>query len=402
MFRFARYLYVLALTALTIVLASSADASSFSLKKHLRWVVVATTDNLNKAIGIAQHFSEQRLLVVRTEADTLAVVIGPYRAKSMRELSLRYTSLPPLAPDTRFSRGDDFVETVWTFKEVESKSRVADPKVLKAGKSVALSSNGIRLKASLVKSAAGNVLKVSGTDVSSQSFTFDVDAPDLRAANIVDLGIYRLDQATDNPQILIRSYTGGAHCCMQMWIATLANESADWQIVDAGARDGDGYAVEDIDGDKNLELISIDNRFLYAFDNYSNSYAPVVYNRLSGTKLVDASNDRALRDELERDLAYIEFDAKTDPSRWKSNGFLAAWVASKIRMGQGEDAWTVMLENFDHANKTGFSECTVADDAGECIKFAESDMVFPERLAKFLQESGYGPLPTTALTLLRP
>jgi hypothetical protein len=393
--------FVFASLFLVVTLALPAGASSFSLKKHLRWVVVATTDNLNKAIGVAQHFSEQRLLIVRTEANTLAVVIGPYRAKSLRELAARYDTLPPLALDTRFSRGDDFVETVWTQKDGDPKNPAPEPKAVKLGKRTTLSSAGMNLKISYTRRNGGKVLKLEGKDVAGNPFALSLDDVSLQAANVVDLGIYKLDPATDNPQILIRSYTGGAHCCMQTWIATRPSGGSDWQIVDAGARDGDGYAIEDVDGDGFHELISIDDRFLYLFDNYASSYAPVVYNRLSGTKIIDASNERAFRDELERDLAYIEFDAKADGLRWKSNGFLAAWVASKIRMGQGEEGWTAMLENFDHANKTGLSECLATDDAGDCITFAENETGFPQKLAEFLQEAGYGPLPTTALTLLR-
>jgi serine protease Do len=396
MSRFVRLFTVTVLLVLALAESSLAAGNTFNLKAGLRWVVTATAATLNEAVGIAHHFPQQRTMVVQIQTGEFAVIIGPYRAKTVSQLTRKYTDLPALLTDARMSRGEDFVATVWT-PENDAQSGVPGPlKTVKLGKRKSLDTNGISLSMSFQKHKGGNDLQISGFDADKVRFAFDLKTADALDAREVSFGVYRVDKETAFPQVIVTAYTGGAHCCTQTWVLTKPKDAKDWQAVDVGQRDGDGFSLEDVNGDKTFEMISTDNAFLYSFDSYANSYAPVVYSQLAGDRLVDLSSTDAVRDELERDLAYIEYDAKTDPARWKSNGFLAGWVASKIRLGQGEDAWSVMLENFDHQASGSVQDCD--PDLGECEKKVAEAISFPKALAKFLQETGYGPLPITALS----
>ncbi len=400
MFRFVRCVFLAAFTVVLGAAVSFAASPTFQLKKGLRWVVVASAHDLDQAIGISQHFAEQRTMIVKTDANDLAVVIGPYRATSVAQLVKEHDELPPLAADARLSKGEDFVATVWTMGE-DARPQAAPLLGIKLGKSRQLSAEGMSLKAKFERSKTGNALKLVGRIGGEEAFDLVLDNSEGFAVPEVSVGIYKFDPATATPQVLVTTYSGGAHCCTNSWIVTKPAGAEKWQVVGLGERDGDGYALEDVDQDGIVELIGIDNVFLYSFDAYSDSYAPVIYSQLAGDKLVDRSGDKSYRSELQRDLAYIEYDAKADPSRWKSNGFLAAWVASKIRLGQGDDAWTVMLENFNHENETGISTCRTGDDINDCPSEQVEVSTFPKALAGFLQEVGYGPLPMTALSAVQ-
>jgi serine protease Do len=348
-------------------------------------------------VGIAHHYPEQRTMVVTTEVGGFAVVVGPYRAKTVSQLEQKFPELPPFPRDARMSRGDDFVATVWTAEEDSKRGLPVPLQAVKLGKNKRLEASGVSLAVNYVKQKGGNLLHVSGRDKDGQTFNFEIAKADALIGGEAMFGLYRVDKTTALPQVVITAYSGGAHCCTQTWVLSKPDKAADWGLVDLGARDGDGFALEDVDGDGVWEMIASDDAFLYSFDSYANSYAPVVYWQMSGDRLVDISTTLPVRSELERDLAYIEFDAKTDPERWKSNGFLAAWVASKIRLGQGEDAWTVMLENFSHDARGSVLDCD--PDLADCETTQSSAKVsFPKALARFLQETGYGPLPITALS----
>jgi serine protease Do len=399
MSRFVRFFAVTVLLALALAAPTFAAGNSFGLKAGLRWVVAATTVTLNEAVGIAHHFPDQRTMVVQIETGEYAVIIGPYRAKTVSQLTRKNTDIPALLSDARMSRGEDFKATVWTPENDTQRGVPAPLKTVKLGKTKSLESGGISLAVSFKKQKGGNVLQVSGVDADKVSFSFDLTKADALDTREASFGIYRVDKDAKFPQIIVTTYTGGAHCCTQTWIMTRPHDVRDWQAVDVGQHDGDGFALEDVNGDKTFEMITSDNAFLYSFDSYANSYAPVVYSQLAGDRLVDLSTTDSIHDELERDLAYIEYDAKTDPARWNSNGFLAGWVASKIRLGQGEDAWTVMLENFNHKAAGSVQECD--PDLAECDKQLAETISFPKALAKFLQETGYGPLPITALSAVQ-
>ncbi len=155
-----------------------------------------------------------------------------------------------------------------------------------------------------------------------------------------------------------------------------------------------------MDGDGYLELEVPDNDFLYAFDSYAGSFAPVRIFQLRGNKLNDVSNAPAMRSRLRRDLAGMEFQAKLDPGLWKSNGFLAGWVAAKQRLGQGDDAWQTVLENLDPNTDFGPDTCKSGKTVEDCPYEDLVKVPVAKALAQFLSERDYGELPPMAQSQL--
>ncbi len=200
--------------------------------------------------------------------------------------------------------------------------------------------------------------------------------------------IVTLDATTPLPQVVFSRYTGGAHCCAETFIAT--QSGGKWVSVNAGTRDGEeGFAFEDIDGDGNVELTGVDNRFLYAFDSYAGSLAPSRIYRLRGTSLVEVTRDPRFQPWLRAELARQEREANENPESWKSNGFLAGWVAQKALLGETTDAWSRMLKNYDRASDWGALSCESKPKQAECADPERRAQMFPRLLRAFLVGNGY-------------
>ena len=111
-----------------------------------------------------------------------------------------------------------------------------------------------------------------------------------------------------------------------------------WVAVEVGSFDGDGDFLEDLDGDGLAEIVTVDNRFLYEFDCYACSAAPLQVLTVRRGKVVDASAEMQFLPAHREWLRQME--ANIDGAdRWTSRGFLAGWVGASARVGKGGEAW---------------------------------------------------------------
>ncbi|WP_052764011.1 S1C family serine protease [Microvirga massiliensis] len=164
-----------------------------------------------------------------------------------------------------------------------------------------------------------------------------------------------------------------------------------WWVVTGATLDGEGYDFEDIDGDGSYELVSVDNSFLYAFAPYAGSWAPRQVSRLVGEGIVDVTREPPFQAYNRQHLYRMEHVASLESDYWRSNGFLAAWVATKALVGEFEDAWNRMLALYDRSSDWPLTECTVAQVTGSCPEGKERPITFPVALRKHLEEQGYIP-----------
>lgn len=202
--------------------------------------------------------------------------------------------------------------------------------------------------------------------------------------------IAELDTGNPHPEIVFSSFTGGAHCCSDTRVLTSSKDGKTWSEVEAGLFDGDLLKALDLDGDGRYELATRDNRFLYRFGCYACSSAPLQVLQLQKGKIVDVSADEAYRDAHEESLIRIVQLYNQGPE--EPNGFLAGYVAQKIRLGEGKEAWDFMARYHNSKSEWGLSECSEPlNDKNECPG-KTTTYTFPEGLKRFLVESGY-PLP---------
>ncbi len=213
------------------------------------------------------------------------------------------------------------------------------------------------------------------------------DSPSEKPTSQVQL--VRLDPATALPQVVFTYFTQGAHCCTLTEIAKMAKDEH-WRVIDGDTLDGDGgYAFEDILGKKFSYLISIDNAFLYAFDSYAGSYAPIKIQQLVGDQLATVTTDAQFQRKLLQSLYLQEEYAKDSDDNWRSNGFLAGWVASSLLVGRGDAAWTKMLATYDHQSDFATEKCTVDLPVEKCPEDKKVKLSFPFALRQFLADHGY-------------
>lgn len=381
---------------MALLMAAPAPAGSLALAGKERWLTIASTKDKDTAIAIAGLYSTERARVVTTQSGFFAIVLGPYKEGSVEAIKKAHQDIGELPKDALLSRGDQYIDTIYEEHPWEEQRVLATYEV---NKPVQFSGDGITYVVSM-KGDEDNPGPTTATAEKDGKLLFSFTTPTDYSMFGSDAGLLKLDPTANGPQLVFTRFTGGAHCCTQTWIATSPQGGSGWTLVDAGVFDGGGYSYEDADGDGTMELFRVDNDFLYAFDSYAGSVAPIRISHLRGNRLADISNDPAMHSRLVRDLAAMEFSAKVDPSLWSTNGFLAGWVAAKQRLGQGEEAWQTALENLDPKSDFGPQICTSGQDLENCPAENLEAVPVAKALAQFLSERDYGDLPAVARALL--
>ncbi|WP_134499488.1 S1C family serine protease [Microvirga pakistanensis] len=377
----------IAATISMCALGSSALANSYTLSGDARWIALASRQSLDEAIGVAHAYRWRfpTVRVMQAANGWYAIVAGPERITSPRAYKEALVRSGEIPEDTIITKGQGYVAEVWrpsTFKPVTQAK-------FDGSRQVTLRSGELVLNVSSLTSdpGGGRFPVLSGHANGRLAFTARLEESSNEVPN-AEIAVVRLDPATPEPQIVFSSFWGGAHCCTVTIIATKVG--TEWRVVQGKTIDGDGgYTFDDIDGDGAAELLSVDQSFLYAFAPYSMSWAPESIAKLSGDRIVDVTAHPSFRTYMRQELFRMEYLAGREPSLWRSNGFLAAWVATKSILGEFDDAWNRMLPLYDRSADWPLTECTVAKVDGSCPDGKERTIAFPVALRKHLEEEGY-------------
>ncbi len=168
-------------------------------------------------------------------------------------------------------------------------------------------------------------------------------------------------------------------------MVTSSPDGATWATVDVGEFDGGPLLATDLDGDGRYEFAPRDNAFLYAFACYACSVAPLEVLAVEGGLVKNVTTEPRFKPAHEAELkSTIEDVPDGDVS-----GFLAGYVGEKILLGEGKQAWDLMLAYYDKASDWGLESCDQPlNEGGECpgqtIK-----LTFPDALERMLKENGY-------------
>jgi hypothetical protein len=231
---------------------------------------------------------------------------------------------------------------------------------------------------------AAAILKLSAA---GQSVTFEGELAQPGLPNKISLISNRAGAV---PVVMLQSFSGGAHCCNHVQLAGYSNGHL--KVVDLGSWDGDEINVpKDISGDGTTDFIIPDNRFLYAFASYAESYAPPRIFNVVGGRVVDVSKNPKFRSLYAAEMA--KAGALCQPGNGSgANGACPSLVAAAARLGRLDQAWRQMLGAYDPTVDWTFpTGCWVADDngcpAGQEITYKS----YPEALQAFLVRGGYIP-----------
>jgi hypothetical protein len=144
------------------------------------------------------------------------------------------------------------------------------------------------------------------------------------------------------PEALIDLYTGGAHCCSYTQIYDYHAATNAYRRV-KGAWGDYGYTLRDLDKDGLPEFESADWRFAGAFTAYAASGAPPRIFEFTGGRLKDVTRD--FRSRIKSNLrTYLRLykNWRDDDEAPEVRGFLAAYVADKYLLGQGDTAFDLV------------------------------------------------------------
>lgn len=197
--------------------------------------------------------------------------------------------------------------------------------------------------------------------------------------------VVEMDDDNDTPEIFIGTYTGGAHCCVEVNVITRNDDG--WKSVDFGAFNGDPESLvpRDLDGDGVAELETYDNRFLYQFASYAGSFAPPQILAIRDGAVADVTADEnfghVLRDALDNLGAIPESD---EPR----NSWLATYAALLLMLDE-DDPLDYAIGAHDPSVDWGMMRCTVPEVDYSCPQGKEDNIGFEVALREFLTETGH-------------
>lgn len=190
------------------------------------------------------------------------------------------------------------------------------------------------------------------------------------------------------PVVMLQSYSGGAHCCNHVQLAGYS--SGKLKVVDLGSWDGDELGIpRDVNQDGLVDFVMRDNRFLYAFSSYAESYAPPQILNVLGGKVVDVSRHPAFATLYGKEMKEAGEVCQSGNGSG-ANGACPAFVAAAARLGKLDQAWRQMIAAYDASvDWTLPTGCWVSDEQG-CPPGQEiTYKSYPEALHAFLVRTGY-------------
>jgi len=150
-----------------------------------------------------------------------------------------------------------------------------------------------------------------------------------------------------DPEILVDTYTGGAHCCV---VTPIFRWTGSGYRKLTGYFGNVGYSLDDLDNDGRPEFVTADDSFAYAFTAYAFSAFPLL--------ILDYGTDRsgrtALRDVSAGYRGMIEAEAadyRREIPKYRSDdprGVIAAYVADLYRLGRKHRADAYLRSALKH------------------------------------------------------
>ena len=203
------------------------------------------------------------------------------------------------------------------------------------------------------------------------------------------LQIADLDPANPWPEVLLSSFSGGAHCCNDTRVLTSDAAGGGWHTVALGPFNGVVRAATDPLGLRRWLVVDVDNRFLYEFSSYAGSRPPLRIWQLNGRRFEDVSHQGAFVPLHRRALREMEsWFEQADGS--EANGFLAGYVATKALVGEFAEGWQRMLARYDRRSDLGLRQCAAGlGSDGRCLGAEVEYATYPEALRAFLLHTGY-------------
>lgn len=182
--------------------------------------------------------------------------------------------------------------------------------------------------------------------------------------------------ADGEPEVLLDTYTGGAHCCSVVYVFHFLPSSR--RYVETSHTFGNvGYRAKNVDGRDQVELLTKDDRFAYVFTAYVASFFPIQLWHVGDGRFIDVTRSFPGLVESDANELLSEY-RRVRRERGDVRGVLAAWLADQYLLGREEDGWA----KIDTAYRRG--ELGPREDL-----FGRQGRSYVKALRAFLVKAGY-------------
>jgi hypothetical protein len=158
------------------------------------------------------------------------------------------------------------------------------------------------------------------------------------------------------PEVIVGTFTGGAHCCFSTIVYSLG--ATPTRLLETRASNCGGRFT-DLDGDQVQEFVTCDDIFAYAYCPYASTpLATVVLAHDTGRGYVPAGPrfPEVYRSELERLTAQAEEAVPGGLGEWDSSTKCAVLplVLALLYSGQDQAAWSELARLYPYADRETF------------------------------------------------
>lgn len=174
--------------------------------------------------------------------------------------------------------------------------------------------------------------------------------------------------ADGTPEVLVDTYSGGAHCCITARIYRDAGATWTRKSIPTFST---GYVLKDLDGDGRPEIVTGDSAFDYTFSSFAATHEPPLVYRYTAGKVTDVTRSypalvRADAARVLRELRRLRKRSAYAGDRGPA--LVAAYAADEALLGRR----SVGLREVDRQIRRGIV-----------------DTAFRKRLVRFLNRNGY-------------
>jgi len=196
-------------------------------------------------------------------------------------------------------------------------------------------------------------------------FNQNIPKEEVRYCLLSDLQVRDLDKDNE-PEIILDIFSGGAHCCTSSLIYRYDVKTKQYTAITHPWGNSRGSKIEDLDKDGNVEFVASDDRFSYKFSSFAGSRYPLQIWQYRQGKMIDVT--RRYPQQVKNHAYQLWQEYITTKNQFGGGkAALAAYLADKYSLGEGEDGWQRVREAYRGSDRAEF--------------FSD--------LSKFLQEIGY-------------
>jgi hypothetical protein len=184
------------------------------------------------------------------------------------------------------------------------------------------------------------------------AFNQNIPKQEVGYCRLSDLQVRDLDKDNES-EIILDIFSGGAHCCTSSLIYRYDVKTKKYTAITHRWGNGRGPKIEDLDKDGNVEFVTHDDRFSYKFSSYAGSRYPLQIWQYRQGKMIDAT--RRYPQQVKNHAAQLWQEyIKTQTQSEGGKAILAAYLADKYSLGEGEDGWRRVREAYQRDDRQQF------------------------------------------------